>query len=269
MSVPHTRLFGRTVGSLATPLARLAEHDYPAGLVTNPHTHAHTYLTIVLAGSTVERFRGPRSATRVEQLAAFDVQVMTAGERHSNRYLAPTRCLHVTIDAMLPALAAAGAAPAPGPRRDPRAAVLGKLIWDEFRCADRAAPVAIEGLLHALLARPGSAARGAPAPPWLDRVVEALSDPRRDTPSLVELARLAGVDPAHLCRVFHRRMGRTIGQFVRERRIERACRLLRDSRATLAQVALDCGFSDQSHFTNAFRRATGVTPGRYRHLRTS
>ncbi|MCY0854617.1 helix-turn-helix transcriptional regulator [Cupriavidus sp. D39] len=47
-------------------------------------------------------------------------------------------------------------------------------------------------------------------------------------------------------------------------RLERARALLRDTALPLAQVAIACGFSDQSHFTHVFSRALGVSPGNWR-----
>jgi AraC-like DNA-binding protein len=48
------------------------------------------------------------------------------------------------------------------------------------------------------------------------------------------------------------------------RRIAKAQYLLVNSGLPLAQIALECGFSDQAHFTNAFGKATGTTPARWR-----
>jgi AraC-like DNA-binding protein len=47
-------------------------------------------------------------------------------------------------------------------------------------------------------------------------------------------------------------------------RITRSASLLHDQKLTLAQIATECGFSDQSHYTKAFRRLIGITPGRWR-----
>ncbi|MBO9579626.1 MAG: helix-turn-helix transcriptional regulator [Sphingobium sp.] len=48
------------------------------------------------------------------------------------------------------------------------------------------------------------------------------------------------------------------------RRIVRSAALLYDERRTLAEIACDCGFASQSHYTTAFRRELGVTPGCWR-----
>ncbi|HEX6625266.1 MAG TPA: helix-turn-helix transcriptional regulator, partial [Pyrinomonadaceae bacterium] len=50
-------------------------------------------------------------------------------------------------------------------------------------------------------------------------------------------------------------------------RIERACRELERPASSIIDVALSAGFSDQSHFTRAFKRATGMTPGAFRRAR--
>jgi len=78
------------------------------------------------------------------------------------------------------------------------------------------------------------------------------------------LVEVAGRHPAHISRAFRRYFGKSITQFVRERRLQRAAELLRNEEAPLAQIALECGFCDQSHFTNVFRHYAGITPSRIR-----
>ena len=60
----------------------------------------------------------------------------------------------------------------------------------------------------------------------------------------------------------------TAGVYLREIRVQRAADALVRSSAPLAQIALDAGFADQSHFTRVFRTAYGVTPHRWRALRS-
>ncbi|MFL6248372.1 MAG: helix-turn-helix domain-containing protein [Thermoanaerobaculia bacterium] len=244
-------LFGRVVTTVASERARIAEHEYPAGLHAAAHVHEHSYLTLVVRGAITERY-----SQRAERLVAGDVQFMRAGEVHSNDYALPTRCLHVEVDsAMLPN----------GPLRDRRSRILAAMIRDEFQHRDDLAALAIDGLLFALLAC--GARRDGDAPCWLTRVRDVLHASFREKLSLDELSRVAGVHPAHLCREFHRRTGRTIGAYVRDLRIAHARRLLDGSNSTLAEIAIECGFADQSHFASAFRRTVGVTPGHYRKLR--
>lgn len=79
-----------------------------------------------------------------------------------------------------------------------------------------------------------------------------------------EAARAAGMSPSHFSRVVRRDLGRTFSSLVASRRIERARHLLARTDKSLVQIALDCGFCDQSHFSKAFRRHCGAAPLEYR-----
>lgn len=80
---------------------------------------------------------------------------------------------------------------------------------------------------------------------------------------LSELAELANLSQFHFTRVFRRKMNATPMRYVLERRVEAAKRMLAGTES-LASIALDTGFSSQSHLTTAFKAATGVTPAAFR-----
>ena len=92
--------------------------------------------------------------------------------------------------------------------------------------------------------------------------VEFLSTDLDRKMSLEAVARAAGLSRYHFLRVFKQETGLPPHLFRTLRRIDRAKRLLREGTA-LSQAALMVGFSDQSHFTNTFRKYTGATPGQY------
>ena len=81
---------------------------------------------------------------------------------------------------------------------------------------------------------------------------------------LEDLGRAAGLSPFHFAKLFKQSTGSTPHQYVVQRRLERATELLRSTEVNLSEVALECGFADQSHFANVFRRFVGVTPSQYR-----
>jgi len=78
------------------------------------------------------------------------------------------------------------------------------------------------------------------------------------------VARKAGVSPAHLAQLLSERTGRSFTELVREARIDRACELLRSTEHSMAAIAAECGFCDQSYFTHVFQRLKKVTPKQYR-----
>ena len=82
--------------------------------------------------------------------------------------------------------------------------------------------------------------------------------------SLEALAARAQFSPAHFHRVFTAYFGSSPHEFVLACRIEAAQAALRSDRCSLAELAVSCGFSSQSHFTARFKKATGMTPLQYR-----
>lgn len=83
--------------------------------------------------------------------------------------------------------------------------------------------------------------------------------------SVAELRRELGVGERRLERLFADALGTSPKGFARLTRFLHACRLLRShSHDRLVDVALACGYHDQSHFTNDFRAFAGVAPGRFR-----
>ncbi|MEI8341085.1 MAG: AraC family transcriptional regulator [Verrucomicrobiota bacterium] len=79
-----------------------------------------------------------------------------------------------------------------------------------------------------------------------------------------DVARCAGVSSAHMAELLLERTGRSFTDLLREARIDRACELLRNSELSMAAIASECGFCDQSHFTRVFRELKKTTPKHYR-----
>ncbi len=81
--------------------------------------------------------------------------------------------------------------------------------------------------------------------------------------SLEDLARACGLSSSYFARRFKSSAGMPPHQYLIQKRVERAKRLLRGT-MPIVEVALECGFSHQEHLTNVFRRFTGQTPAAYR-----
>jgi AraC family transcriptional regulator len=82
--------------------------------------------------------------------------------------------------------------------------------------------------------------------------------------SLETLAQQIGFSAYYFARLFRETTGETPHQFVLRQRIKRAQHLLKETHESLAQVALESGFANQSHLTQVFRRHLGLTPRAYR-----
>ncbi|MEM8961996.1 MAG: helix-turn-helix domain-containing protein [Acidobacteriota bacterium] len=90
---------------------------------------------------------------------------------------------------------------------------------------------------------------------------------RLDTPpSVQDMAVSASLSVYQLDRRMKRLFGLSTGQWLLKTRIEHACRELVETELSIAQIALNCGYADQSAFTRQFRRTTGYTPSEFRKL---
>lgn len=101
-------------------------------------------------------------------------------------------------------------------------------------------------------------------PPALAEVLRHLETAYDEPVSPSSLARKAGMTPVRFARTIKRIYGITPMQLITKTRITAGCRLLGETDASIADIALDCGFSDHSAFTRAFRAVIGLTPTRFR-----
>ena len=85
-----------------------------------------------------------------------------------------------------------------------------------------------------------------------------------DRLTLTDLAAVASLSPYHFSRSFKQAVGVGPQRYIMRRRIERAKTLMRRTNRSLAWIAQEAGFTDQSHLTTMFRREIGLTPGRFR-----
>jgi AraC family transcriptional regulator len=101
--------------------------------------------------------------------------------------------------------------------------------------------------------------------PWqLRRVLDFLAAHLSDDPTIAELARECGLSSGYFARAFRQTTGVTPHQWLIRKRVERARGLLLGNGLGLADIALVCGFVDQSHFTRVFAKFEGDSPGRWR-----
>jgi AraC family transcriptional regulator len=105
------------------------------------------------------------------------------------------------------------------------------------------------------------------SPRRLMRVTDYVDAHLAEEFDLTDLARESGLSLRHFCRTFRSEVGETPYRWIMRRRIERAKELLLKSDLSLAEIAGNCGFADQSHFTRALKQVTGTSPLRWRRER--
>lgn len=150
-------------------------------------------------------------------------------------------------------------------------------IEQELRCETSSGGLRMDALVVDLivaLARdhaetPGPATPVEPAAGALDRtrlhrVLDFIEGRLEQDLRVSDLAEVACLSVFHFARAFHTSLGRSPHAYLSERRLDRARHMLSYTRASLAEIGLICRFSSQANFSRAFKRATGVSPGRYR-----
>ncbi|HYC88623.1 MAG TPA: AraC family transcriptional regulator [Thermoanaerobaculia bacterium] len=243
----------------------VVHNRYPAHYALEEHEHAAATVYLVLRGGHEERSRGA-----VHECADGAVIFSPRGARHSDRYgkRGGEAFLIELPDGVLER-AGAGGVVLDGPLYldgGGAGSLLMRRLFDEARRDDDLTPFAFEALVLHLLA---VLCRDAPRetlriPGWLARVRELINDRFAERLSLADAAAAADVHPVHLASTFHRCYGVTFGAYLRRIRVEHARRSLAESDATVAEIALACGFFDQSHLSRVFREATGTSPAQYR-----
>jgi AraC family transcriptional regulator len=101
--------------------------------------------------------------------------------------------------------------------------------------------------------------------PWQERRLASCIDSNISLKfRIADLAGIVQLSLGHFTRAFRGSFGQTPLAYVNERRIRRAQVIMRNTREPLSKVALDCGLSDQPHFTRLFRKVVGVNPNVWR-----
>jgi AraC-like DNA-binding protein len=101
-------------------------------------------------------------------------------------------------------------------------------------------------------------------PAVMRQIVECIDAALAVHLSAESIADTLGLSPGHFARKFKRSAGLSLGRFMNARRINMSFAMLRDGSAPLARIALDLGFSSQSHFTRLFSGHTGMAPQQFR-----
>jgi len=119
-------------------------------------------------------------------------------------------------------------------------------------------------LLTAMLHRSSPVERSRPI--WLRAAYDLIQDCHAEDLTIGNVAKLVGVHPTHLARAFRSFFGCTPGDLLRARRLEKAAEMLLSTDLSIAEIALEGGYSDQAQFTKAFHQMYGTPPGSYRRL---
>ncbi len=244
------------------PVKAAEIHNQDRAVAEHAHDHPHFWLT--LEGEYQVDTAGLR-----QRVGRSSLVYTAAHEPHRDRLCRPGAYgLTISVDASFVSdqLGPVGLPLASVITSNPFAVALATRAWRELMEPDAATPLFMSGLGVELLAHlTRDEAQAGVTSDLYERALEAFAETYR-TPgtTIASTAHALGVHPVHLARAFRMRNGPSPSAYVRQLRCNRAAHLLAGTGTSLVDIALMCGFSDQSGFTAAFRRTTGLTPGAYR-----
>lgn len=100
--------------------------------------------------------------------------------------------------------------------------------------------------------------------PEMHRIVDYVRAHYREKISVSDMAKIGGISVSSQERLFRKAFGLTPLMYLRKTRLNAACAMLRDTLIDLAQIAVECGLTDQTNMTRAFRLELKITPLKYR-----
>lgn len=247
----------------------LVETRYSSGQKIMSHSHEHACFCFVLQGGFIETY-----GKRERSCQASSLIYRPPDETHLNQFQsAGGRCFNIAVEPhWLERVRQLSASPEISIHfRGGLLALLAMRLYREFQQMDEVSTLVIEGLALEMFGATSrhyraleASERGAVAPRWVLQARELIEARFSESLTLAGVASCVGVHPVHLARVFRRYYRCTIGEYVRQVRVEFASRELSGSDTPLAEVAAASGFSDQSHFSKTFKRLTGQTPAEFR-----
>jgi AraC family transcriptional regulator len=238
-------------------------------------------VSVAFAPQEETTWRLDGGSSRTTPLLPGSVFLYSSREFIWSRWNQPTECVHMTLDPNLISRVAVDCSLSSNVEieyrlmfTDPTILHVAHLFKCEVLNSGLAGKLYTESLtnllaVHLLRKYSGSVVK----PAWRDELLDAIKlnqlkefieEHLGEDLTIAKMAAVVYMSPFHFARAFKSGMGQSPHRYVTQRRMERAKILLSVTRLPVAEVADRVGFSNQSHFTAQFRKATGTTPKAYR-----
>ncbi|SHJ75001.1 AraC family transcriptional regulator [Hymenobacter daecheongensis DSM 21074] len=239
------------------------EAEYEQKVSESWHSHQNAHITLFLRGGTFEKRRHETHAVHPGSVLFYH-----SDERHVNqRTLFPSKNINVEFDEIF--LKTHGITEErlrQGAANLVKTKLLMLRIYHESLVQDAFSADSIRMLLADYAADENFAQQFRHNPQWVGSLFELLNDCWEESPSLAQLSGSLGISPVSISKHFPRYFGCTYGEYMRRLKISRSLELLSRPALSLTEVALECGFADQSHFIRTFKAQTRFLPKDFRKL---
>jgi AraC-like DNA-binding protein len=248
-------------------VARLRRWRVNTPTVFRQHSHAQTCFELVLSGEYTETVQDQAVRRR-----AGNASLVVANVDHACHYSAAVHslCLEFLREQDNRQLQAQGLVQLDARQIGDSVWRIGQGLIEESQHPDEWSGVAVDAYCAELLVRALRSRRIGPQPPsqsqsqsWQRIVLQRLHDGHQAPASVHELAALVKLHPGHLAKLFRAEWGVPIATYQRQLRLQQASRDLMRGVPTV-EVALSAGYSAQSQFSTAFKKAFALSPGQFR-----
>lgn len=225
------------------------------------HSHEHPHLSFILQGGNVE-YRQKETLIR----SANDVMFYHSGELHKTIPTdSQTRNLNLEIDsAFLQENNISEDRLKQVVQRNRDSSLFILKMQSEIHLNDQLTESALHALLFGFITAPEL--KSYKEISWCVKLNQLIHDDWDKQHSLSDLATQIGVHPVTISKYFARYFGCTLGEYLRKLRVSKSLSLIKNPEYSLTEIALLCGFADQSHFIRVFKQYTGISPKNYRSL---
>jgi AraC family transcriptional regulator len=227
------------------------------------HYHENTHVNFVLQGGVLDK----RKTWETER-APGELMFFHAGEPHKTIIEQfPTKSIDLVIEhEFLRDNLATESSINSAVEKSPQAKFIMLRIYKELISEDAFSNCSIKMLLLNLIHANPETDSPKTFPGWIKTVAEVARDKWNETLTLKDLSEAAGVHPITISKHFPKYFSCTFGEYMRRLKIEKSLYFLKVSSFSLTEIAVECGFSDQSHFIRTFKQLTGFLPNNYKKI---
>ncbi len=263
-AIAKTKLFGESLQKQKVSAFTLSERFYSPFFHTPKHAHENALFCLVLKGSYTETY-GRKRLDCLPSTLLFHAGDFPHAEHYHDQgghsfiiELEQKWLANIREQINFPTFSI--------DFRNGNLPQLGAKLYQEFRRFDAFSPLIIEGLMLEIA---GETARQTfekknQIPLWLKKVEMLLQERFNEQILLTEIAKFVQIHPVHLAQSFRKYRQTTVGNYLREIRLEKSRQELIETKKTLSEISFNNGFSDQSHFSRLFKQKFGITPNQYR-----
>lgn len=241
----------------------VVETEYHNKVYEGWHSHNNAHLTLFLKGGTTEKRKNFS-----ETVGSGSLLFYHSDELHLNQNtLFPSRNINIEIEEnLLKELEISEAIIEKSIQNSSLAKFLILKIFKETQSPDVFSNDTIKMLFSQLSNANNHLERFEKSPFWVKSLNELLNDCWNENPNLQDLAQVLQLNPITISKHFPKYFGCTLGEYMRRIKINRSLSLIQSTEINLTEIALECGFADQSHFIRTFKTQTGFLPKQFQKL---